>query len=150
MEKIEDDKEEQKRTVPLADDIYNWAEPYAGMIKVCLQMAVGIIVAALLFIRGLLYLNIDFHIPYEPSENPLELVGKGLMISAGFELAYMLFTKGPDEAIEPVILGIAATTLIIASRESFELNQALMILVLSVSIGLLFFVRSRFLGQVKR
>ena len=35
-----------------------------------------------------------------------------LEYSAGIELAYTLFTEGPDEAVEPVIMGLAAAMLL--------------------------------------
>jgi len=46
----------------------------------------------------------------------LEIVSYGLGISAAIELAYMLFTPGPDEAIQPLILGIASALLLIVSK----------------------------------
>ena len=57
-----------------------------------------------------------------------------LAISAGIELAYMLFTDGPDEAIEPPILGITSAaffTLANDAKGSWVLGvYALSILVL--------------------
>ncbi|MGE3911063.1 MAG: hypothetical protein AB7K36_17020 [Chloroflexota bacterium] len=38
----------------------------------------------------------------------LDIVGMGLILSTVFEISYMLFTPGPDEAIDPMITGIAA------------------------------------------
>jgi hypothetical protein len=35
----------------------------------------------------------------------------GLFFSTGVDLAYMLFTPGPDEAIDPVMTGLAAAIL---------------------------------------
>ncbi|HDX8400184.1 TPA: hypothetical protein RQN00_000250 [Aeromonas dhakensis] len=35
-------------------------------------------------------------------------IGNALAISSGIELSYMLFTDGPDETIEPLMLAIAA------------------------------------------
>ena len=46
----------------------------------------------------------------------LEIVSHGLAYAAGVELAYMLFTPGPDEAVEPLILGLAAAILASTSK----------------------------------
>jgi hypothetical protein len=37
-------------------------------------------------------------------------------MSAALDLAYMLFTEGPDEAVQPLIVGIAAAVLISVSE----------------------------------
>jgi len=42
----------------------------------------------------------------------LEVVAWALGYSAAVELAYMLFTEGPDEAVDPVIMGSAAAALL--------------------------------------
>jgi hypothetical protein len=38
------------------------------------------------------------------------------MVSTAIELGYMLFTSGPDEAVEPLILGIAGAALLVLSE----------------------------------
>jgi hypothetical protein len=75
---------------------------------------------------------------------PLELVGYALVLSAGVELAYMLYTDGPDEALDPLILGLAAAALLAVSqiktnKASWQL--ALFILVLSAAVGFLLYIR---------
>ncbi len=46
----------------------------------------------------------------------LGLVSGALLAAAAVELAYMLFTPGPDEAIDPLILGLAGTTILALSH----------------------------------
>jgi hypothetical protein len=76
----------------------------------------------------------------------LTIVGYALQFSAGTELAYMLFTPGPDEAIEPLIFGLAATALIeISDGNNETYKSALLLLVLVASVGFLFWVRERFI-----
>ena len=38
--------------------------------------------------------------------------GVGLAAAAALELAYTLFTPGPDEALDPLMLGLSATILL--------------------------------------
>ena len=73
----------------------------------------------------------------------LAIVGEALMFSAGVELAYMLFTPGPDEAVQPLILGLAAAGLLVAS-DAMDLRAALIVAILTLAIGFLFFVRQKF------
>jgi hypothetical protein len=84
------------------------------------------------------YLGLDI---YAPEENPLEIVGKGLMVSAAIELAYMLFTDGPDEALNPLILGLSSAALITASREALSFPEAAVIAVTCLAIAILFHVK---------
>ncbi|MGW5960658.1 hypothetical protein [Methylorubrum thiocyanatum] len=128
--------------------LYAGLEPYAYLAKIYAQIITGFLIALLLVIK--------FFIPISkcPSQdllgilyckNTLALVGDGLMYSAGFELAYMLFTPGPDEAIEPVILGMAATILIVISDDKTNYFDALIPLSLVLSIWILFYLSKKFL-----
>jgi hypothetical protein len=86
------------------------------------------------------------------AKSPLELVGYALVLSAGVELAYMLYTDGPDEALDPLILGLAAAALLAVSqiktdKASWEI--ALLILVLSAAVGFLLYIRHAY-GPVER
>ena len=73
--------------------------------------------------------------------------GRMLIYSAGVELAYMLFTPGPDEAIEPVLLGLASSVLIIISDETVNWKDALVAPLLCLAIGFLFFIKARFVKE---
>lgn len=42
----------------------------------------------------------------------LDGIGIGLAAAAALELAYTLFTDGPDEALDPLMLGLASTLLL--------------------------------------
>lgn len=81
------------------------------------------IVGALLRIKALVY------------------VAKALALSCGFQLAYMLVTKGPDEAVEPIMLGIASAILLILSDSSareWNPEKSLAIFILIISIPILY------------
>jgi hypothetical protein len=89
--------------------------------------------------------------------NILDIVGGVLAYAAAIELAYMLVTPGPDEAVQPLILGLASVVLSIASRaESLIastnigsntglLNASISIGFIVVAISILFYLRARFL-----
>lgn len=53
---------------------------------------------------------------YAPGPHPTNLIlggiGLGLAAAAALELAYTLFTPGPDEALDPLMLGLSATILL--------------------------------------
>jgi hypothetical protein len=58
------------------------------------------------------------------SEVVLTDIGFALAAAAVVELAYTLFTHGPDEALNPLILGVGAAILIQLNREPMDVNRA--------------------------
>ena len=72
------------------------------------------------------------------------IVGYGLALSAGIELAYMLFTPGPDEAVEPLIHASASAALLVLSSDLDSWQAILTLVVLIASIGGLFWIRREF------
>ncbi|ENM2846980.1 hypothetical protein ACPFUP_003603 [Vibrio cholerae] len=67
-------------------------------------------------------------------------IGNALAISAGIELSYMLFTDGPDETIEPLMLAIAAAAFYTISESPENswamLGYAVSLLVLMICLKL--------------
>ena len=67
-------------------------------------------------------------------------IGNALAVSAGIELSYMLFTDGPDETIEPLMLAIAAAAFYTISESPGNswamLGYAISLLVLMVCLKL--------------
>jgi hypothetical protein len=79
------------------------------------------------------------------SRNPLEITGYALAISACIELAYMLYTEGPDEAVEPLILGFASAALIVSASGSVaSFRGAVILVVLVAGISVLFWVKKKY------
>ncbi|WFW59116.1 hypothetical protein NFJ76_15190 [Citrobacter freundii] len=71
----------------------------------------------------------------------LMYVAAALALSCGIQLAYMLVTEGPDEAVEPIMLGIASTILLVLSSSdagAWDLNKFLAILVLVICLPVLY------------
>ncbi|HBQ1205588.1 TPA: hypothetical protein NBM22_003509 [Klebsiella pneumoniae] len=71
----------------------------------------------------------------------LVFIANALALSCGFQLAYMLVTKGPDEAVEPIMLGIASAILLILSDSSpsaWGQGKSVAIFLLIISIPILY------------
>jgi hypothetical protein len=87
----------------------------------------------------------------------LKIVGEILAMSAAVDLAYMLFTEGPDEAVQPLIVGIAAAVLISVSEFKHlvtdgkpDLNLILLvgsILLLISAIAALFYIDKKYIDS---
>ena len=128
--------------------LYKLAEPWMESCKIFLQFFIGFSLVLLLVIKALyFFLHLFFHLHLAPMDSlvaldTLELVAKALAYSAGIELAYMLFTDGPDEAIEPVIMGLAAAILLGLSKLlQPDFLQACGVIILVLALGALFIIR---------
>jgi len=86
----------------------------------------------------------------------LKIVAIGLIFSTAIELAYMLFTHGPDEAIDPVITAIAAILLLripapTNSEPDISISRIAELFSYGVIIAILFLIRELYLnGELKR
>ena len=93
--------------------------------KTWLQYGVGFYIFFFILLKTWVFLGIplidiipwiDFKpVSYILSKGTLSLLSQAMMVSAAIELAYMLFTPGPDEAVEPLIIGIAGSALYVLS-----------------------------------
>ncbi len=82
----------------------------------------------------------------------LVYVAAALAISCGIQLAYMLITDGPDEAVEPLMLGIASTILLILSdsnAQNWTSDRSFAVIMLVVCIPILF-ACSRWMERVRK
>jgi hypothetical protein len=84
--------------------------------------------------------------------DPLRIVGVGLLFSTAIELAFLLFTPGPDEALDPVITGIAGILLYRAPvTEAISYGRIAEMGVYAVIIASLVLVRGPFFkGEQER
>src|SRR3954470_14134201 len=80
----------------------------ARVVRTLLQMAIG---AAIIVRVGFVAADVIASYPLTIGSEPLRSVGIGLLFSTAVELAYLLYTHGPDEAIDPVVTGVAALLL---------------------------------------
>lgn len=106
--------------------LYKRTKPWAKLAKIAGQMIIGIataiaVVSVVVMRSGLLVsnsstlrasaLNAD-----ELTAEIFAITAVGLAAAAALELAYTLYTPGPDEAIDPLLLGVSSTFLFLASK----------------------------------
>jgi hypothetical protein len=129
--------------------VYDEYQSHAEGIKAILQILTGIAFAAFLAYQIVADLNkISLQ---DSADHALKTVGAALAVSAVIELVYTFFTDGPDEALDPLILGVSSFTLIKLSPKDVHLTTAnvLPIALLALAIFILFVAR-RFLCEVKK
>ena len=125
--------------------------PHAEKIKISLQMIVGVILTAFIIVYIIyrasyaivLAIFPTLHIPLL-DVSPLTIVGVALAISTAFELAYTLFTDGPDEAVNPVITGVAAGILLLISP-NLAFSGAGAVALLALALVVLFILKAFFI-----
>lgn len=130
----------------------------AGSIKFILQVVVALGIIGLLTIKVLYRFDVHlgffntkwFHEYLESILNlpTLVIVSKSLAYSAGIDLAYMLLTPGPDEAIEPLILGLASAILFSISSiggVDTKITLALEVGLYVITLAGLFALKERFI-----
>jgi hypothetical protein len=126
----------------IARDPYDRTKPRAENIKALLQMAIGV-VAAIVILVGLLWGMAHHDDTGQLSRRALARIALALIISAAIELAYTLFTPGPDEVLDPLMLGLSATLLlnITDPRNKFGWQLGLATVLFAAAIGGLFAAR---------
>jgi hypothetical protein len=121
---------------------------HAEGIKAGLQVLIGFAFA--IFLAYQVIKSLDTESLQSTADHALKAVGGALAISAVVELVYTFFTKGPDEATDPLILGISSFALFKLSARKAHLDtaSALPLALLALAIVALFFAR-RFLSGMK-
>jgi hypothetical protein len=129
------------RDKPKADEqqpiVYTRSKQVAENVKATIQMIIGVITVSV----------VGWRLLYAPGPDPAKLVlngvGVGLAIAAAFELAYTLFTPGPDEALDPLMLAISATMLLKLAQieNTISLENASAFLLLGLLLAVLFATR---------
>jgi hypothetical protein len=109
--------------------------------KAIIQMIVGAVAAAMTIARALIALG-DHESLQVIQETVLGTIGVGLAVAAAIELAYTLFTHGPDEALDPVMLAVSAALILqLGKVDKFQWQDALAALLYIGVLGGLFAVR---------
>lgn len=133
--------------------LYDTFRPCAETIKIGLQMFIGVL---LVFFLGTKFIFHFFNIGYDWSKwlgyleyihslKTLIIVSSALAYSAGIELAYMLFTPGPDEAIAPLVTSAAAGLMhAIANVGKLDIQVVFSMLLYVIVIASLFMVKEIF------
>lgn len=131
--------------------LYRKAKPGAYALKIFLQMVVGL--GAVVDIAWHVEQSVLTHsgqAPFAPSIIvSVQVIASALAVAAAIELAYTLFTPGPDEALEPLMLGLSAGILFLITENSNDkLSVAVQfsaVLLGVLALGALFIIRNRFL-----
>jgi hypothetical protein len=147
VDKVEVEEAERSGTFLNDEDfVYDKVGALAQNIKAVAQMVVGAALFGLLLIHALEFLHSHLNLLYSLQKiGILRLVSYGLMYAAGIELCFMLYTKGPDEAVAPVILSIAGAILLILSDDSFDWKDGLIVPLLVGSMAILFYLSETFI-----
>lgn len=153
VEKTTEEKEVDKLKSN-ANKLYEFAKPKMAVLRVILQFVVGLFIFYVILVEMLRFSTLTIEqlnwLPFVQlifDEKLLKIVGSSLLVSSAIELAYMLFTPGPDEAVDPLILSITASALIALSEDkekllgSSYLMDGIIILLFSFSLSMLFFLR---------
>jgi hypothetical protein len=121
-------------------DVYRAVEYHARNVKAVLQMIVGIIAVSVV---GWHFLDTPIHQTHQAISLLINSIGVGLAAAAVIELAYTLFTPGPDEALDPLMLALAATLLAqVASLEGTPtVGKVASLLLQGVLLAVLFAIR---------
>jgi hypothetical protein len=130
-------------TKPSSPFLYWIFQPLALVVKIALQMAIAVVAVVLLWRLAIPDIA-GFQLPNE--QVTLELIGEALALAAAIELAYTLFTDGPDEAVDPLMLGLAAFMLFrLANVRNLTSVEAGAFVLYATALGGLFFIRRRFI-----
>jgi hypothetical protein len=133
--------------IPEGPKVYNNVQPIAEGVKAILQIVIGLSSVVILITQLCIHLSES---ALTLGNRALAIIGVALAFSAVVELAYTFFTDGPDEAIDPLILGLSSFALIEISRSDTHLNTvAIPILLVTLAIVVLFVAR-RFLLEVRK
>lgn len=125
--------------------LYKTTEGPAEWLKALVQMVIGvgtlITIIVLVWFPHLRSIGI--------AELALRVIGTGLALAAVVELTYTLFTGGPDEALDPLILGLSSFILIKISDPDtgLSVSNAGTIILLVVALAGLFTLRAIFIGR---
>lgn len=130
-----------------SDALYDRAKGPAKGIKTFLQMVAGVTGVAVVVVTvardfkgDSTAQNMTIHV--------LVIIATTLAVAAALELAYTLFTPGPDEAIDPLMLGLSSILLyLISTLTSLTWTAGISILLFAIALGLLFAIRKKFIDD---
>src|SRR5207248_1541660 len=100
--------------------LYQNLKPGAHGVKVLLQMLVGIGATLDIGMQFARFVNNSTDlIPVASSTaEMISVIAYALAIAAAIELAYTLFTPGPDEALDPLALGLSSGLLLLITTDT--------------------------------
>lgn len=124
--------------------IYKTTKPWAHLFKVILQMLVGI--GAVVAVASRVLHSVTDQAGAVPFAQAIaasvDVIAYALAIAAAIELAYTLFTPGPDEALDPLMLGLSAGILLLLTKPGIPVGiQYAGVIIGVLALGGLFLIR---------
>lgn len=118
----------------------------ARRVKALLQMAIGIYALGWLawaFYHGYHVQNCQqLCSPIPAAKAVFSVTADALGAATAVQLAFTLFTPGPDEALDPVLLALAAAMLLqLGSVTTFKWQDGIAIILYSIALGIIFVIR---------
>ena len=136
-------------TAPKGGRLYAWIAPKAKPLKALIQMAIAVL--AVTRLGAYMWHGHHWWGPrFTSVDVSLELIGRALAAATVVELAYTLFTDGPDEVLDPLMLGISSFLIIELGRAHITWGTGLALLLTAITLGLLFAIRQRFIEDTER
>jgi len=135
--------------------LYRFAVRPAYLVKVICQMLLGLGLAIAFIAKIYMFVLTDYQCVAEAKSlgnsirctNTLAIMAYALALSAGFELAYRMFSDGIQGAIDPLIVGVSSAFLLIVSSlplENVNWQVAMLLTSLTLTVGALLYCRERF------
>jgi hypothetical protein len=121
---------------------YRKAAPIAGFFKALAQMAIGLAAVVVLLVRLIMAWVAGSDVNQLQAEI-FGVIGVALALAAAVELAYTLYTHGPDEALNPVMLALSAALILqLGHVELFQWPEGVAALLYVSALAGLFAVRN--------
>jgi len=141
--------------------LYRFAVRPAYLVKVICQMVLGLGLALAFIAKIYMFVLTDHQCLADTHTlgnsirctNTLAIMAYTLALSAGFELAYRMFSDGIQGAIDPLIVGVSSAFLLIVSSlpsENVNWQIAMLLTSLTLTVGALLYCRERFGLYVER
>lgn len=141
--------------------LYLFAARPSFLVKVICQMILGAGIAIALIAKVYMFVLTDHQCVADSFSlgnkircaNTLSIMAYALALSAGFELAYRMFSDGLHATIDPLIAGVSSALLLLAASLTIEKSTwqvALLMTSLTVAVVALLFCRERFDLKIKR
>lgn len=141
--------------------LYRFAARPSYLVKVICQMILGAGIAIALIAKVYMFVLTDYQCVADSFSlgnkircaNTLAIMAYGLALSAGFELAFRMFSDGLQATIDPIIAGVSSALLLIVASLALDnatWQIAMVLASLTFTVVALLFCRERFDLKINR
>jgi hypothetical protein len=130
--------------------LYRKSTGWAHGVKVALQMVVGIVAVVDIGMHFVHSISTETNwAPIAPDVAiSVQIIADALAAAAAIELAYTLYTPGPDEALDPLMLGLSSGLLLLITTSGISaVTQYGGVLLGVAALGGLFIIRRYLIGD---